>query len=212
MLRQLQLTELLVVKISHDLSGVLGAISNGVELLMEDNSMQRQSTQLIDSSAKDAVYKLLFFRYAYGVVNNDTDIDLVRIKKILADLFLEKKITLEWGGVLLENSEEQVVHGKFVKLLLNFAYVVSQMIIGVGKLILNAECKDGLYRLHVSGEGGYLKYSEEDLKLLQGHDSEETPNVKNIAQYFVSVLVKEFKVQVEVRQEEGRISFQVNNI
>jgi histidine phosphotransferase ChpT len=66
-LTSLHLAELLTARLCHELTGPVGAIGNGIEVLGEDDSeFQRDAVALIGDSARRAATRLQFYRFAYG--------------------------------------------------------------------------------------------------------------------------------------------------
>ena len=70
----LELSQLIYTRISHDLSGCVGAIYNGTELLEEDPTFISESADLIKSSAETLMARLRFFRQTFGLPKKDEDI------------------------------------------------------------------------------------------------------------------------------------------
>jgi histidine phosphotransferase ChpT len=71
----LRVLELLSARLCHELSGPIGAISNGVELLAEEDpglgsslnpAFLHDAVALVSESARRARYRLQFYRFAYG--------------------------------------------------------------------------------------------------------------------------------------------------
>ena len=68
---QMRVLELLTARLCHELSAPIAAINNGVELLADDDSdpgsdFSREAATLIGDSARRAVSRLQFYRFAYG--------------------------------------------------------------------------------------------------------------------------------------------------
>lgn len=62
-----RILELLSARLCHELVSPVGAISNGVELLGEDDpDFVRDAIELIGQSARKAGQRLQFYRFAYG--------------------------------------------------------------------------------------------------------------------------------------------------
>ena len=75
----LKLAALMCSKVCHDLISPVGALSNGVEVLAEDNDpeMREHAMMLLENSAAQAAAKLKFARLAYGSSGSrGTQIDL----------------------------------------------------------------------------------------------------------------------------------------
>ena len=63
----LRILELLAARLCHDLAGPVAAISNGAELLSDDDpDFARDAAALIGESARTAAKRLQLFRYVYG--------------------------------------------------------------------------------------------------------------------------------------------------
>src|SRR5689334_12860145 len=62
-----RIIDLLAARLCHDLIGPAAAIGNGVELLQdEDPDFVRDAVALIGDSARKALRRLQFYRFAYG--------------------------------------------------------------------------------------------------------------------------------------------------
>lgn len=97
MMKRIQ--ELVAVKICHDLSGVLGAINNGMELYYEaDESFRTQALDLVQSSAKEAVNRVVFFRYALGTLKKQDAIDSDLFSETCENYLASKHVGLEWSA------------------------------------------------------------------------------------------------------------------
>jgi histidine phosphotransferase ChpT len=63
----LRVAELLSARLCHDLVGPIAAISNGVELLADDDpDFVRDAMALVGNSAQQAASRLQFYRFAFG--------------------------------------------------------------------------------------------------------------------------------------------------
>jgi len=63
----LRVVELITARLCHDLIGPVSAISNGVELLAdEEPDFARDAAALIGDSARNAIRNLQFYRFAYA--------------------------------------------------------------------------------------------------------------------------------------------------
>ena len=67
------LSQLVFTRISHDLSGAMGAVYNGTELLQDDPTFVEEATDLIHNSAKDLMARARFFRQTFGLPKETDD-------------------------------------------------------------------------------------------------------------------------------------------
>ena len=92
------LLALLGSRICHDLISPIGAISNGVELLMMDGGSMGPEIALISESVANANARIRFFRVAYGASSTDQRIGRPEILSILADTTRGGRLTIDWRG------------------------------------------------------------------------------------------------------------------
>ncbi len=94
---KLDLTALLGSRICHDLISPIGAIGNGVELLMMGGTAAGPELALIVDSVANANARIRFFRVAFGSSGgSDQKIGLQEVKSTLADLTRGGRITISW--------------------------------------------------------------------------------------------------------------------
>jgi histidine phosphotransferase ChpT len=92
------LMALLGSRICHDLISPIGAISNGVELLMMDGSTMGPEIALISESVANANARIRFFRVAYGASGADQKTGQAEVVSILSDLTRSGRLTIDWRG------------------------------------------------------------------------------------------------------------------
>ncbi|MGB8812659.1 MAG: histidine phosphotransferase family protein [Paracoccaceae bacterium] len=92
------LTALLGSRICHDLISPIGAIGNGVELLMMDGSTNGPEIALIAESVANANARIRFFRVAFGSCSVDQRVGRPEVVSILADLTRGGRLTIDWQG------------------------------------------------------------------------------------------------------------------
>jgi histidine phosphotransferase ChpT len=90
------LSALLGSRLCHDLIGPIGAIGNGVELLMLAGAGRGDEVALISESVTALNARIRFFRVAFGIARPDQAIARTEVTAILADLFPSGRITVTW--------------------------------------------------------------------------------------------------------------------
>jgi histidine phosphotransferase ChpT len=91
------LTALLGSRICHDLISPLGAIGNGVELLMMSGAAGPEVT-LISQSVASANARIRFFRVAFGAAGPGQRIGRAEVLGILDDMTRGGRLTVDWRG------------------------------------------------------------------------------------------------------------------
>ena len=90
------LTSLLGSRICHDLISPIGAISNGLELLMMDGAQGSPEMVLISESVANANARIRFFRVAFGTAQADQRIGRTEVQSILSDMTRGGRLQIEW--------------------------------------------------------------------------------------------------------------------
>lgn len=90
------LAALIGSRICHDLISPIGAIGNGVELLMMDYAGQSPELALIAESVASANARIRFFRVAFGIANTDQRIAKTEVISILADMTRGSRLSFGW--------------------------------------------------------------------------------------------------------------------
>ena len=92
------LTALIGSRICHDLISPIGAIGNGVELLMMDGVTKGPEIALIAESVANANARIRFFRVAFGASSTDQRIGRPEVLAILSDLTRGGRLSIDWRG------------------------------------------------------------------------------------------------------------------
>ena len=90
------LAALLGSRICHDLISPIGAISNGLELLMMDGSQGGPEMVLISESVANANARIRFFRVAYGIAQAEQHMGRPEVQSILSDLMRGGRLQIDW--------------------------------------------------------------------------------------------------------------------
>lgn len=96
--QRLDLTALLGSRICHDLISPIGAIGNGVELLMMEGTTKGPEIALISESVANANARIRFFRVAFGAASLDQRIGRPEVLAILSDLTRGGRLMIDWQG------------------------------------------------------------------------------------------------------------------
>ena len=203
------LAELMTTKYCHDLAGPIGAVNNGVEFLKDgDENMKEQSIELLETSAKEAVERLLFFRQAFGATNKNMDVEMSHISEVCDHFFAQRKVNVHWEIDDLFHTLTGEMRHQLVKLLLNL------MMAGSHLVVYGAEMKvsiSGSKKLKISVTLEHEKLKDDpsvegilcDLEHLPEMDS------RNVQLYFTQKLITEMGMQAKVSKSSGVFKVEV---
>ncbi|MGL5011030.1 MAG: histidine phosphotransferase family protein [Paracoccaceae bacterium] len=90
------MTALIASRICHDLISPIGAIGNGVELLMMDSSARSPEVALIAESVASANARIRFFRVAFGAAGADQRIARSEVQDILNETTRGGRTQIGW--------------------------------------------------------------------------------------------------------------------
>ncbi len=90
------LAALIGSRICHDLISPIGAIGNGVELMMMDRAAASPELALIAESVASANARIRFFRVAFGAAGGDQRIARGEVVAILTDMTRGGRLQVEW--------------------------------------------------------------------------------------------------------------------
>ncbi len=90
------LTALIGSRICHDLISPIGAIGNGVELLMMAGGTQGPEVALIAESVANANARIRFFRVAFGAGSSDQRIARTEVQNILTEITRGGRLQIGW--------------------------------------------------------------------------------------------------------------------
>ncbi len=92
------LAALIGSRICHDLISPIGAIGNGVELMMMDGGAQSAELSLIAESVANANARIRYFRVAFGSASGDQRIARSEVMSILTDLSRGGRLVYAWDS------------------------------------------------------------------------------------------------------------------
>lgn len=93
---QLDLASLLGSRICHDLISPIGAIGNGLELLMVETTVQGPEMALIGESVDHANARIRFFRVAFGAASPEQRVGAAEVRGILSDMTSGGRLSIAW--------------------------------------------------------------------------------------------------------------------
>lgn len=162
------LSKLAVTRMSHDLAGVIGAVSNSLELLAEFDETDKESLSLAQSGAECLVARLSFFRQAYGADGSLTGADMTHRVLVSYLHSLENK-SLHYELVFDVDAEVPLF---VLRLALLTAQICSDAMTHGGQIKIRAKAGEKMLSVEGTGEKLMLEKTVEDI--LNGIDASIT--------------------------------------
>ncbi|HZU63061.1 MAG TPA: histidine phosphotransferase family protein [Novosphingobium sp.] len=138
----LDLASLLCSRMCHDLLSPVGAMTNGLELLADeqDPDMRRRCFELLEQSAASTAAKLKFFRLAFGAAGGFGDSVAVAEARALIEGLIagREKLELNWQITV------DALPKPAVKTVLNLAMIAIEALVRGGRVDVAAELRQDL--------------------------------------------------------------------
>jgi histidine phosphotransferase ChpT len=197
-LEALDLAALLCSRVCHDIISPVGAITNGLEVLDEEESaeMKAFAFDLIRKSASQASAKLQFARLAFGAAGSaGAEIDLADAEKVATGYMQGEKATLAW------TAPRALMAKNRVKLLLNLLL-----------LAIGAVPRGGSIKVTVAGavdapaftfvcSGPHARVPAAFEKLVPGNISGIPVDAHAVQPYYAGLLARSCRMSVSARMD-----------
>lgn len=210
MINDLELGQLLTAKLCHDLSGVLGAVSNSVDFLkMDDDRTRDKALDLLSTSAKQSVARLQFYRYAYGSAGSPGEANLEKIEALCQNLLRVTKFSLTFHKNYFNNPNLFICNnsGKAIMCLLEIA--MNSMIQG-GDIRIDIQRTDHGKVIVVTATGPIIKINQEKYSILLGNYIGKALSIYNIHYYYTNKLIELISSSFEVKNTDESVTYILN--
>ena len=193
-LSSMDLAALLCSRVCHDIISPVGAITNGLEVLEEDNGEEMRSfaMELISKSAKTASAKLQFARLAFGAAGSaGAEIDTGDAESVARSFMAGEKADLEWEGTRV------LMPKNLVKLLLNLILIAGSTIPrgGTIKVTLDGDPYYPTFKLVCEGKNARIPANLD--RLLRGRPADDHGiDAHAIQPYYTGLLSRESKMDL----------------
>lgn len=184
MINSTYVSELIATRLSHDLIGTIGSVSNAVELFSEDDLSEAEKTEvfsILQMSSLVLSRRLKFFRLCFGL-SNATVKDMDDLKKIIEEYLL----TLGNPNRPI-SCEIQIETPKIYKLIMPSVMMMADTLVKGGKI----EVKQNDLGIHVTAQSevplNAAKLENIDL-VLAGKEASENPSLYAPLHYLLQYL------------------------
>jgi histidine phosphotransferase ChpT len=198
-----EFASLLCSRLCHDLLSPVGALNNGIELLVDehDPEMRARCLDLLGESARASANKLKFFRLAFGAAGGFGDeVDTREARVAIEGLFGgDGRIQLGWIV------DEPTMSKPALKVLMNLVLIAGDALVRGGRLDVGAERHSGGLEIVVRAEGPRIVLDPELKRALVGESSEDSIAPRAAAAWLVHSLMAEGGGEVMVSDAEAGV-------
>ena len=199
-----RVTELLCSRLCHDLISPVAAVSNGLELMVDENGqLDPEVSDLVGFSIGQAAGWLMLFRVAYGLGGDNAD------AMTLGDIGRLVDGVIEGEKIQFDPPTDDFLPGRdAVKLLLNMAMLGLEALPNRGRLSIAAG--EGLKRnLVVVAEAKGAALRPESVEALSPGCDPETLTARSVQGFLTAWLAREMGRDLHVESADGSIRISV---
>ncbi len=193
---QTNLAALLGSRICHDLISPIGAIGNGVELLMMEGGPPSPELALIAESVAAANARIRFFRVAFGLSGGEQRIGRAELTKILADTSQGARVSIDW------KASGDIARAEAKLAFLAILCCESALAFG-GRISLTAQ--DGKWQVNARAER--LRIQPDLWESLSKPKTDLAPAQVHFTLFAHEIAQQKRKLVVEMSETEIRISY-----
>jgi histidine phosphotransferase ChpT len=205
-MNELDLGALLVSRVCHDLISPVAAISNGLEILADeqDADMRAHAMRLIEHSVGQAKARLLFARLAFGAMGSaGAEIDLREVGEVASEFFRAGKAKLDWHAPPISVDKE------IIRILLNLAALGADCIPRGGLLTVRVDATRSAITVAITAKGLKANLAPDIKEGLGLKIPHEDLTGRTIAPFVTALLMKKLGSAVSYAHEGDTVKFDV---
>lgn len=200
----IDLAALLCSRVCHDIISPVGAITNGLELLDEEQNEEMKvfAFDLIRKSAKTASSKLQFARLAFGAAGSaGAEVDLGDAEKVAKGYMEAEKPEFVWTAPRLLLPKNQV------KLLLNLLLLSIHAIPRGGVITVSLEGGAPCPVQKIEAKGMAARIPPHIVELIAGEIG-QSPDAHAIQPYYAGLLARDAGMTVTIEKTDDVVTFE----
>lgn len=194
----LELAALLCSRVCHDVISPVGAITNGLEVLADDDDpeMRVHAMDLITRSATQASAKLQFARLAFGAAGAPgAQLDLGDARSVTEGLMQSEKATLSW------DAPPAAIGKDYVKLLLNMILIGIAAIPRGGNVSASVSGELSGPTLRIRSRGQAARVPDETAAFLGGRDPQRLLDARGAQPYFTGLVARSLGLAIAAHMD-----------
>ncbi len=198
---------LLCSHLCHEVVNPLGAVNNGIELLLDvGDEMRDEAMELIESSGQRATRRVQFYRMAYGMAGMNALNELAAVRALADGLLSEGRISVEWPDA----DRNPGLHPGWGRLLLNMAAAAAETIPRGGVITVRVDESRGIGGLMLTARGDRAGIEESTRPIFLSDVPVESLTPRNVHSYFTVKLAASLGARLTVSDGgNGEVRFEV---
>ena len=205
-MHELDLGALLVSRVCHDLISPVAAISNGLEILADedDATMKAHAMRLIEHSVGQAKARLLFARLAFGAMGSaGAEIALQEVGQVAADFFKTGKAKLDWQMPDISIDKE------IIRVILNLTALGADCIPRGGSLTVRGEQSRQGFHATIRAKGLKASLAADIREGLALQIPQEDLTGRTIAPFVTALLARKIGAEVSYTVVDDTVTFDI---
>ncbi|MEM7619900.1 MAG: histidine phosphotransferase family protein [Pseudomonadota bacterium] len=196
-LNDLDLAALISSRICHDIISPVGAISNGLEVLDEedDEEVRAYAMDLIRKSTEQASAKLQFARLAFGAGGSaGTEIEIKTIKTVASGIVDPDKHRIIWQGNVTKMPKNRV------KILLNLIAIAITVLPRGGDMtiVMQGDSTAPVFYIACEGVGGRVP---EKVAMVFSGRAQEPLDTMSIQPFYACMLAETCSMKLNIEKK-----------
>jgi histidine phosphotransferase ChpT len=205
-MHELDLAALMVSRVCHDLISPVAAVSNGLEILADeqDPEMKEQAMALIAHSVGQAKARLLFARLAFGAMGSaGAEIDLGEAGEVATEFFKTGKAKLDW------QAPRGAIDKEMIRVLLNLANMAADSIPRGGQLTVKIDPARANVVVSVTAKGTRANLAQDIRDGLELKTPFSELTGRTVQPYITALLAKKMGSAIQVTCGPETVRFDV---
>lgn len=201
----IELLQTLNTKICHDLSGSIGSINTCLELMDNSNkNISQKAKKLVLEEANSLVSKIKLFKSIYGISEDESEMSVVFLTKILKDFLSAKNIKVE-----LQTQDGLIaLDALLAKAALCLAIVAADSSAAIETVEFNILEENGVNSIGVKISGKGIKVKE-SLVDLSKDDMLKKLNVYNCREYYIREIITSNNYSIKINKSSNAIEYNI---
>lgn len=199
----LLLASQLCSRLCHDMLSPVGALSNGLELMADeqDPQMRQRCFELLEQSARTSAAKLKYFRLAYGAAGGfGEQVSVDEPKAVIDTLAADaKRVAVNWQIAVPTLSKTAS------KVMLNLAHIGLDALVRGGTLDIGVETRDDVTEIVVRAAGTKIAFDPQIGEALAGRLDPAELTGRNAPAHLLSLIAQRSGGAIQTHAETGAL-------